>query len=274
MSEFLTIAVTAAKKAGKVLLDNYNTDTFGKNKIKFNNDISIYQAGILEKTKTPINNKNLINKINLESEKIIINLIKKKFPKHEIYSKNFKPNNKKSEFVWCVDPLDGTVNFLRGMSLFGISIGLIKDKVPIVGVLYLPALDLLVCAEKGKGAYANGKRINVSNRSIENSLYYTRGKYNNVLRMNWKIFKKIGFIKIIDCSCFELAKIAMGDAELYAMKSVPYDACAGIVVVREAGGKVTDFNGGNWTISSKKVIVSNGIIHDDILKIVNNKKQK
>lgn len=239
-------AIYAAKEAGKVLSKYYG-------KVKINSKDEYFNAA------------SLITDADIESEKIIADILKEKFPDHNIYGEEGTSINKGSSYTWVIDPLDGTSNFIRNIPLFGISIGLMKDKDPLLGVLYFPKLDLLFYAEKGKGAYCNEEKISVSKRGVSESLFYNGGVYKGKFSLEENVVSKVGLLKIIDCSSYELAQIAKGDAELYILESVLHDVLAGVVIIREAGGKVTDKQGNPWTPDSKTIIASNGTIHEDVL---------
>lgn len=245
----INIAIKAAKEAGKVLTKYYGNV---KEEYKDKN----FDAG------------SIVTKADIKSEKKIIGIIEKKFPNDNIYSEEKGWTKKNSNYTWYVDPLDGSNNYSRNIPLFGISIGLVKGNQPILGVLYFPALDLLVHAEKGKGAYANNKKIHVSNRILKKSLYYSGGKFKGHPQIKKNIAQKMSLVKIIDSSSFEFAQIAMGDAELYLLESVPHDVVAGVVIVREAGGKVTDEKGKEWNVDSDTIIATNKKIHNEILKLL------
>jgi myo-inositol-1(or 4)-monophosphatase len=112
---------------------------------------------------------------------------------------------------------------------------------------------------------ANGKLVQVSNRPLSQSLYYAGGKSQGQQRLNLAIGQECGLVKIIDSSSFEFAQIAMGDAEIYYLDNVPHDVVAGICIVREAGGKVTDGDGGDWRLDSATILATHGLYHDAIV---------
>ena len=147
--------------------------------------------------------------------------------------------------------------------------GLLYKDEPILGVLHFPTLNLTVYAEKGRGAYANDKEIHVSDKELKKSLYYSGGRSKGVTNLNERIADAVGLIKMIDATSYELAQIAMGDAELYEMTNSVHDVAAGIIIVEEAGGKATDREGNKWMPESKHVVISNGIIHKQIADILN-----
>ena len=138
-------AIRAAKEAAKIIVANFN-------KIKH---ISKKGEG------------DYFTNVDILAEEKIISIIQRRFPKHNILSEEAGLIDKNSEFTWLVDPLDGTHNYMHGLPLFGVSVGLEHKKKIIMGVIYLPMLDELFVAERGKGAFLNGKRIKVSNRGLK-----------------------------------------------------------------------------------------------------------
>jgi len=245
----LKTAIKAAEEAGKILMKYY-----GNIEIGFKGEF--FDAA------------SVLTQADIESEKKIVEILRKEFPDHNIFSEELIKENKGSEYSWHVDPLDGTANFTRNIPLFGISIGLIKNKESVLGVLYFPALNLLIHAEKGKGAFANGKKIKVSTRKLKKALYYSRAYYKGKLQMAKAIAENVGMVKIIDTSSYEFAQIAMGDAEIYVLRSVMHDIAAGVVIVREAGGKVTDYDGSEWNSDSKGIVATNSVVHEEIINLL------
>ena len=165
-------------------------------------------------------------------------------------------------------PLDGTSNFVRNIPLFGASIGIVRNGQPVCGVLYFPAIDLLVEAETGGGAFANGKKITVSKRPLAQALYYSGGKFKGAFQLNNNIAAACGLLKVIDASSYEFAQIAMGDAEIYFLVNIPHDVVAGICIVREAGGVVTDEKGKEWQLTSKEILATTATLHRELVAIL------
>ncbi len=250
----LNQTIEIAKKAGEILLGYY-----GNARAEFKDE--------------NFDALSLVSQADRKSEEFILAELIKKFPTHGVYSEEIGWANEKKDYTWYVDPLDGTSNFLRNIPLWGISMGLLYKDEPILGVLHFPALKLTVYAEKGQGAFANGKKIHVSTRVLKQALFYSGGRFKPAMQLNMDIANSVGLVKIVDASSFELAQIAMGDAELYELGNVPHDVAAGIVIVREAGGEVTAETGELWTPSSKRVIISNGLIHAEVLCIIGDKKE-
>ena len=242
-------ALLAARHASKVLLHYY-----GKN------------GKIKEKS-----NKSLVSKADIEANKIIIKTIKKYFPSHSILSEETPFEDNKSDFKWVIDPLDGTHNFLHGIPIFGTSIALeYKDKV-ILGVLNFPLLNQTAFAEKGKGAFLNGKRIKVSNKKNINHSFITI-EFTYIGRKE-KIDFLEGFvhephdIRAFGSAIYTLLLVACGKSDAHVIFSTnEWDVAAGFLIVEEAGGKITDLNGRRYNLNQDKFIISNGKLHNEILK--------
>jgi myo-inositol-1(or 4)-monophosphatase len=249
-SNYLTSAKKICVEAGKIVMKEY-----GKTEISFKQGLDGRPSSITNADKA--------------SEHYIVSELKTQFPSHGIYSEEAGTFKTDTEFVWYIDPLDGTTNFGRRIPLFGISIGLVHRGRPVVGVLYFPALNVLVYAEENRGAYANDTQIFVSTRSLEQSLYYISCAESRDGLSFPQLGQKVGWVKAIDASSFELAQIAMGDAEVYTFKNIlPHDVVAGVVIVREAGGTVTDENNEPWIVGSNTIIASNGMNHQKILNLI------
>lgn len=216
-------------------------------------------------------NKSLVAAADLEANKAIIKAIKRRFPEHSILSEESGLEYNSSDYKWIIDPLDGTHNFLHGIPIFGTSIALEYKKEIILGALHFPILRATAIAEKGKGAFLNGKRMNVSNKkTLEHSFVLFEFSYADRK-------EKAGFLekfvhKTIDVrnfgsAIYNLMLIAEGKAESYVILSTnEWDVAAGFLIVEESGGKITDLKGGKWDFNEKKYVVSNGRVHDEILK--------
>lgn len=251
----LKTAIKAAKEAGEIA------------KADFGNVNTEFKGDVFEPS-------NIVTKTDVECEEVIVNILSKTFPSHNIFGEEKTDIKKNSPYTWYIDPIDGTSNFSRNIPLFGMSIGLTENDEPILGVLYFPMLDLLLYAEKGRGSFANNEKISVSKRPLNQSLYYAGSYYKKKLRLNRSVSDKVGILKMISCSSFALAQIAMGDAEIYLLTSIPHDVVAGVVIVEEAGGKVTDFEGNPWTIHSKNILVTNKNIHEEVVELIKKEKRE
>lgn len=210
-----------------------------------------------------------------ESEKEILKILKKEFPKNNIWSEECDYIDNKSEFTFVIDPLDGSMNFITGIPYFSISIALLKDNVPILAIVYDPITDNVYSAEKDRGAYLNNKKINVNKESdIEKcSVAYITG-YRSPRNYFLKLTEKLDQYKVkrvlamwsvaLDFCIFSQGKIEA----IVHNGSELYDRMAGKLIAEEAGALITDFKG-NRKFKDDKFLVTNGTgIHKELLKIV------
>ncbi len=248
-------AVELAKRAGTVLLQGFKSLAFIKNE-----------------SKDP---RQLVTKFDLESDKIIIGGIKRKYPHHNIHSEEAGFINKGSYYTWIVDPLDGTGNFTKKNPFFSISIAIQYKKEIILGVVYAPALGELYSGEKGQGTFLNNNSISVSTTHEVNrsSIVSCEGSDKNITRYTI-LFRGIRPIVLdmrkLGSAAIESAWVACGRAEAYIVTKInPWDIAAGVILVEEAGGKVTDFKGRSWNFNRSDLIFSNGKIHEKLLVKIN-----
>lgn len=176
---------------------------------------------------------------------------------------------------WIIDPLDGTTNFLHGIPHFSISIALERDGEPVAGVIYEPITDQMFWAEKGQGAYLNGRRIRVSaRRRLEESLFATgipfAGKqdHDRFLSQLKAVMAVSAGVRRFGSAALDLAYVAAGRYEgFWGFGLHPWDIAGGIVLVREAGGFVTDIGGGGM-MESGEILAANDSLHGPLLKIL------
>jgi myo-inositol-1(or 4)-monophosphatase len=220
---------------------------------------------------------NLVTEIDLASEKAIINYINKHFPDHNILSEESGTDDKKGDYTWVIDPLDGTTNFAHGLPIFSVSIGVVKGNEIICGAVYDVMHDVLYSAVKGEGAYRNGKRISVNKNSNLKTAFLVTGFPYNVNENPDHIFER--FIRFLTHSravrrlgsaaidfCYVAEGIFDGFWEVFLN---PWDICAGKLICEEAGGRVTDFMGNKSDIYERRVLASNGMIHDEMVRVMN-----
>ena len=180
---------------------------------------------------------------------------------------------------WVVDPLDGTLNFLHGIPHFAISIGVERDGEPYAGVIYNPINDELYWAEKGQGAHLNERRLRVSARKkMDEALIGTgapflgHGDHPGFIKRAEAVIGKTAGLRRLGAAALDLAYVASGRLDGFWEEPLqPWDICAGIVLVREAGGYVTEVSGGNAMMSSGSVIAANDQLHrplGDLLRSV------
>jgi len=244
--------IKTSKEAGKLLMRNYG-------KIK---------------TVRAKDKKSYVTNVDLESEKLIISAIRKKYPNHNIVSEESAAIDNKSEYTWYIDPIDGTHNYIKNVPLFGVSIALAHNGKLKLGSINMPYLNELYIAEKGKGSFLNGKRLNVSNKKnlknsfivIDLSIRYVPKKVISILD---KLKTKVYDLRAFGCAVYEYAVVASGIADGYITAYTnPWDVAAGALIVEEASGKVTDFEGNSWNPKQNRFITTNSKIHDQLLKLV------
>ncbi len=224
----------------------------------------------------------ILTKVDLASEKIIITAIKKNFPEHQILSEESGRNRKVSDYFWIIDPIDGTTNFSMHNPLWSISLAIAFKGKLILGLIYAPILGEFYEAEKGKGSYLfvgqKKKRLHVSHikkGKVLNTFCHGRDEKHVRRAIKYYAYQKL---HALDCrqlgsAALELAFVAAGRIESIIIPGAnAWDVAAGVLLVREAGGRVTDFAGRPWNLTSPDMLASNGRVHADILKIIKTQK--
>ncbi|MDP2720942.1 MAG: inositol monophosphatase [bacterium] len=254
MSKQLEVAIKVAKLAGEKL--------------------EYYFETVLEHEEKE--DKSLVTKADLEAEEIIVKKLKDAFPDHNIFSEESGDHGVKSEYTWVLDPLDGTLNFTRGLPIFATSIALVKDSQPLLSVTYNPVIKSLYWAEKDKGAFWNEEKIKVSDNTDVSRAVITLGRARdaeNKKKTN-EILNKIYFKthqRILGSSALELAWVASGRTEGFISVGLKnWDVYGGMLLVEEAGGKITDFQGHPLQDDKRYFVASNGKIHRELQEILNN----
>ena len=214
-----------------------------------------------------------VSEADQESELIITDALKKSYPKYKITAEESGSNDINSDYEWFIDPLDGTTNFIHGIPQFAISIGLCKNKVPILGVVYDPFKNELFCAEKGKGALLNNKRIRVSKRQefssclIGTGIPFGKRIYSNYYKELENISKNSAGIRRLGAASLDLAYISSGRIDGFWEKDLNiWDVCSGVLLVKEAGGRITETNGNIWNTKSRNILASNTLIHNNLIE--------
>ncbi|MFX0184869.1 MAG: inositol monophosphatase family protein [Candidatus Hodarchaeota archaeon] len=257
--QYLSVAIAAAKSGGDVLLDMY-----GKVEIAYKLDQSI------------------VTRADLHSDNRIRKILTKEFPKHSILSeesgKSFESEKgDSSEYLWAIDPLDGTTNYTTRNPFFGVSIGLLVDQQPFLGVIYFPIQDELFYAKVGAGAFLNDRRIHVeSNASFENTfLSYGNARDIKNRQIIAEIFPKLKIknntVRQVGSPALALCFVAAGRFGAFFMPGVKlWDVTAGVVIVQEANGRVTDFLNKPFSLNSTSIIAASSTLHSEILPFLTN----
>jgi len=204
-------------------------------------------------------------------DRFIIKEIEKFFPRDSILTEESGYVRKNKEDLWVVDSLDGSSNFANQNPLFSISIAYFKNKIQILAAVFAPALNEFYFAKKGKGAFLNGKRIFVSKvkNLSESYIVYCEGgekKRERVAKILSKIFPKVKDIRKIGSAGIESCWVAAGRVDAFFTTQIEiWDVAAGILIVKEAGGKVTDFFGKKWKLKKQDLLFTNKFLHQKIL---------
>lgn len=255
--EYLTFAKELSLIAGKILKDSFGKLDPKQIELKGPHD--------------------LVTSIDKKVERLYAKAIKKSYPDTGIIGEEGTSVNTDKEYVWVIDPLDGTTNYSIENPFFCTTICLLKNREPVIAVIYEPITDNLYYAEKSKGAFKNGRRIHVSKQgdikkamllychAVDEASMEQAEHYAVKLKLASRDASRL---RAAGC---EMALVAKGVCEAYLMNKLPlWDLAAGALIVREAGGWATDFNGNDWKPGDGNIIVSNGTkIHDEVLKIVN-----
>lgn len=250
---FKKTAITAAKSAGAILKKNIG------------NAHRIELKGAID----------IVTEMDRKAEDLIMKIIKNKFPEHGILTEESLEQKSDSGYRWIIDPLDGTTNYSHGFPVFCVSIALEKSGEGIIlGVVYNPMLNELFTAEKNKGAYLNNKKIKVSDiKELTKSLLATGFPYdirtsrdNNIAHFaNFAV--RAQAIRRAGSAALDMCYVACGRIDgFWEMKLKPWDTAAAWLIIKEAGGMVTSFNGKEFSFYSSETLASNGLIHDEMIK--------
>lgn len=215
----------------------------------------------------------LVTNVDKKSQEIIINELIKEFPNDSFVGEEQK-HESFPENGWYIDPIDGTVNFIHGIQIFGISIAYVENSEPIVGVVYLPVLEELYWAGKGSGAYLNGNRVHVSNRkNLEECLVVTAhsssiDKIKDLDKLK-NLVGRVRRVRMFGSACYHGCMISRGSIDAFWSHYLkPWDVAAIYLLVKEAGGEVLNTEGFEGNIFRSDLIFTNGEISDKLLKLL------
>ncbi len=237
--------------------------------------------GNITSTKKKSTNIDLVTKADIESEEYIINQINKEYPNHSILAEESGRITNENEYLWVIDPLDGTTNFSHNLPIFAVSIGLVKkNKGTICGVVYNPAADKCFYAEHKKGAYLNKKAIKcTSSNTLSDSLLATGFPYLHDDRydLSFEIFKefydKTRGLRRLGAAALDLCFVAMGRFDgFYEYELKVWDICAGSLIATEAGARVTDWDNSEMPSDGSRILATNGLIHNEMIEILTKRK--
>jgi myo-inositol-1(or 4)-monophosphatase len=255
MKNPLDIAIDLAKETGEIQMSSLGK----KHDVEF--------KGVI----------NIVTEVDKKCEELIVNRLQKEFPSHDLLAEEGSGRRREAEYRWIIDPLDGTVNYNHGHPFFGPSLALERRGELVLGVVYMPFTDEIFIAEKGSGAVCNDKKINVSTESnLQNSLLATGFAYNvqegeqlNNIEHFTHFIMKARAVRRGGMAEGDLCFLAMGRFEgFWELFLKPWDIAAGIVIIKEAGGVVTDFKGLDVDTYGSEIVASNGLIHQAVLDVL------
>ena len=251
----LNFAIETAKSAGNILLE------------KFGRKIAISKKGAID----------LVTEADLASEKLIIDRIKSYYPRHSILAEESGEAViiDDSKWKWIVDPLDGTTNYAHGYPCFCVTLAVEHEGEIVIGVSYDPTRDEMFSAEKGRGASLNSKTITVSEtKKLSDSLLVTGFPYDLSQRDNFAgnfttMLLKSRAVRRDGSAAIDLAYVACGRFDGFWEEGLnPWDMAAGILLVKEAGGIVSNYDGSEFSIYNPPLCTSNGLIHNEMLEVL------
>jgi myo-inositol-1(or 4)-monophosphatase len=253
MRDYVEVAVEAAKLGGDVLKQSYGQ----LKQVEYKGEI------------------NIVTEVDKRSEKLIVDFLTVRFPKHSILAEEGTDMVRSSEFKWVIDPLDGTTNYAHDYPIFCVSVALERHGEVIVGVVYQPIFEELFVAESGNGAYLNGRKIQVSRvDKLRQSLLSTGFPYDVLEDPGQALQYFSGFVHAAQAvrrdgsAALDLCYVAMGRFDgFWEVRLKPWDTAAGVLIVAEAGGTVTDFQGEPYSIYKDEVVASNGVIHNQMRQV-------
>ena len=253
--KILKVAVAAAKEAGGHALRSMGS--FGEVR---------HKGDVINSLVTDVDNK---------CESLIIYRIKKEFPGHSILAEESGEDLSEDEHLWIVDPLDGTTNYAHGFPVFCVSIGIMVSGKVVVGVVYDPTRDELFTAEERKGSFLNGENIHVSKTGkVRDSLITTgfgatvENRMANLDHLK-KMLENAQAVRRPGSAAMDLCYVACGRTEgFWELGLNPWDTAAGQLIVKEAGGSVTVFNGEPYDVYKRELLATNGLIHQEMIALL------
>lgn len=254
VDKYLKEAEGIAKKAGKMLRENINTSA------------EIFFKGAVD----------LVTDFDNRAQRMIFDHLSACFPDHDFIGEEGLSKNRGEEFRWIIDPLDGTTNYAHGFPIFCVSIALEWKEEIVLGVVYDPMRREMFSAVKEEGAFLNGKKIQVSSiGDLDKSLVATgfpydlrESKVNNIDHFN-NFVVRVQAIRRCGSAAMDLCYVACGRFDgFWELKLKPWDVAAGALIVKEAGGKISDFKNGEFSIFGNEILATNGLIYTQMVEVL------
>ncbi|RMF05599.1 inositol monophosphatase [Candidatus Woesearchaeota archaeon] len=254
-SKELRAAKEAAVEAGRILMRHF-------------------RRGFAYRKKSPTD---FVSEIDLKAEKKIISILSS-FG-YSVFSEEAGMTDNGSEYVWYVDPLDGTHNYIHGIDPFAVSIGLTRANQSLLGVIFIPRTNELYYAVKGKGAWLNGKRVSVSSRGTDEAMVSWSSRFRVKPELKLPLLRDFSttfeMIRFHGSSAQNFAWLASGNIDaMLTFNLPPHDMAAGFIIMKEAGARITDFAGNKTHFKGKQFLITNRKVHQEALKIVSKHRKK
>ncbi|MBI4092546.1 MAG: inositol monophosphatase [Candidatus Kerfeldbacteria bacterium] len=244
----IEVAVEAVKKAGQI------TSTYFSQ---------------VQKVSYKHLDREVVSEVDIKAESAIKETVKSRFPDHGFLGEETGRDSQKSEYVWIADPIDGTVNYSRGLKKYGISLALSKNREVILGVVFNPISGEMFTAERDKKAYLNGEPIHVNkNVDLFQAVVYA-SEFSRSKEVIKGLFDSVKNLRIASSSAYDTCMVACGRTEAFIKVTThPWGFAAANLIVEEAGGKVTNLDGTPWNTDSTIMLISNGVLHDQLLSLL------
>jgi myo-inositol-1(or 4)-monophosphatase len=253
LKHFLEVAIETAQDAGRILREEMERPPTISHKAEFD----------------------LVTQADRRSEALIVSRLQEYFPDHTVAAEEGSGKDTGSEYRWHVDPLDGTTNFAHAYPCFCVSLALERKNELLLGVIFNPIYNELFTAARGEGAFFNGKRIHCSKvDALKNSLLCTgfpnhNRESNPNFRFYWDFTLRSHGVRRDGSAALDLAYVAMGRFDSFWEFGLnPWDTAAGVVLVEEAGGKISDMQGQPYALGGPSILASNRLIHEEMLNVV------
>ncbi len=250
-------AVSLLKDAGEMLLYN------------------MHDKKVISKAGTA----NFVTEIDIKVQERVVSGLNQIIPESNIIAEETNENEfSLGKYTWILDPVDGTTNLMYGFKYSAIALGLVVDGIPYAGIVYNPYLNEIFTAQKGKGAFVNDQQIRVTqSRMLSDSLItfgtspYDREKADETFRITKNVFLKCRDVRRTGSAALDICNVAAGRMDgFYEMELQPWDYAGAAIILEEAGGKITDWQGNNLNyISKTATIATNSYIHNELMEVVN-----
>ena len=255
MPDLKEVLIEAAREAGKIIH-------------------SYFEGTFIIENKEGINN--LVTEVDKLSETCIIDIIRKNFPSHAIISEEIGELKKDSPYQWIIDPIDGTVNFAHSIPICCVSIAIKHNDDLLLGVVYNPIMNEFFFAEKDKGAFLNDRPIKVSKKSDFKKACLVTGfpyRWAYDAAHPIKVFERFVLeglpVRRLGSAAIDLCWVACGRFDgFWEYNLNSWDLAAGYLIVQEAGGRITNFDGAPYSVFDKETLATNGLIHDEMLQLI------